>query len=65
VDLLQGAAPYIELHQSSTMVIHIASEILDREAEKFQPLMDDIATLHILGASPGALPDGDPRRTAI
>lgn len=46
VELLRGSAPYIELHQKSTMVVHCSSELSDDE---FQDLMDDVATLHLLG----------------
>ncbi|KAJ8613986.1 hypothetical protein CTAYLR_005627 [Chrysophaeum taylorii] len=48
VELLRGSAPYIELHQKSIVVIHVASEIAET-GELFQSLMDDVATLHVLG----------------
>lgn len=46
VELLRGSAPYIELHQRSIVVVHCSSELSDAE---FQALMDDMATLHVLG----------------
>mmetsp|Transcript_33818 Transcript_33818/g.104719 ORF Transcript_33818/g.104719 Transcript_33818/m.104719 type:complete len:565 (-) Transcript_33818:103-1797(-) len=48
VQLLRGSAPYVDLHRDSTMVVHLCSEVLDKE-ETFQGLMDDLATLHVLG----------------
>jgi len=48
VQQLRGSAPYIDLHHGSNMVVHICSEVLDDE-DTFQGLMDDLATLHVLG----------------
>lgn len=46
VELLRGSAPYIELHQKSIVVVHCSSELLGSD---LQWLMDDVATLHVLG----------------
>lgn len=48
VELLRGSAPYIELHQKSTVVVHVDSELSESD-HAFQGLMDDVATLHVLG----------------
>jgi len=48
VQQLRGSAPYVDLHRDSTMVVHLCSEVLADE-QTFQGLMDDLATLHVLG----------------
>jgi len=48
VQQLRTSAPYVDLHRDSIMVVHLCSEILDDNL-MFQGIMDDLATLHVLG----------------
>ena len=51
VDLFRACTPYIKMHQGNVMVIHIASEALEREA-LFDSLLEEIAVLALLGVKP-------------
>lgn len=48
VQQLRTSAPYVDLHRDSNMVVHLCSEVLDDDIT-FQGIMDDLATLHVLG----------------
>ena len=51
VDLFRSCTPYIKMHQGSAMVIHIASEALEK-VELFDALMQEVAMLALLGVRP-------------
>lgn len=51
VDLFRSCTPYIKMHQGNIMVIHIASEALERN-DLFDALMEEIAALALLGVKP-------------
>lgn len=51
VDLFRACTPYIKMHQGSTMVIHVASEVLDHR-HLFDPIMEEVAVLALLGVRP-------------
>ena len=51
VGLFLECTPYIKMHQDSTMVIHVASEVLDKP-ELFELLMEEVAVLALLGVRP-------------
>lgn len=48
VQQLRASAPYVDLHRDSNMVVHLCSEVVDEDIT-FQGIMDDLATLHVLG----------------
>ena len=51
VELFRGCTPYIKMHQGSTMVIHVASEVLE-SIDVFDEIMEEIAVLALLGVRP-------------
>ena len=51
VDMFRSTTPYIKMHQGKTMVIHVASEVLER-AELFDALMEEVSVLALLGVRP-------------
>jgi amino-acid N-acetyltransferase len=51
VQLFRACTPYIKMHQGSTMVIHVASEVLDQK-HLFDPIMEEVAVLALLGVRP-------------
>ena len=51
VSLFLQCTPYIKMHQDSTMVIHVASEVLEHGA-LFDKVMEEIAVLALLGVRP-------------
>ena len=51
VKIFRSCTPYIKMHQGCVMVIHIASEALERN-ELFDQLMEEVATLSLLGVKP-------------
>lgn len=51
VELFRSCTPYIKMHQGRTMVIHVASEVLD-DKELFDSLMEEVAVLALLGVRP-------------
>ena len=51
VGLFRQCTPYIKMHQDSTMVIHVASEVLEKPA-LFDLVMEEVAVLALLGVRP-------------
>ena len=51
VELFLQCTPYIKMHQDSTMVIHVASEVLNDDA-LFDKIMEEVAVLALLGVRP-------------
>lgn len=51
VSMFRRSTPYIKMHQGKTVVIHIASEVLE-QGKLFDEIMDDIAVLALLGIRP-------------
>lgn len=51
VELFLQCTPYIKMHQDSTVVIHVASEVLNDEP-LFDKIMEEIAVLALLGVRP-------------